>query len=495
MIDLAVIALYFLGMLAIGWLAKGRVQNEEDFAVAGRRLGPLLYGGTLAAVVLGGASTVGGIGLGYQYGLSGMWLVVAIGCGVILISLAFASRIRRMELYTVGEMLELRYGRQARIMTGLVMGAYTLLLCVVSTIACGSVLSTVFGIDRLLAMAIGGGVVLFYSMLGGMWSITMTDIVQFAIKTVGIFFILVPLVLTRAGGFEGLHATLPASAFSLTHIGVDAIVAYFVTYVFGLVIGQDIWQRIATAKNEKIAYWAGTAAGVYCVLYGVAGAVIGMCARALLPDLASRDQAFSAIVGQVLPVGLSGLVTAAALAAIMSTASGALIASATVANKDIMSMWARFSGKATQSAADPHDELGRSRLFLLLLGAVSLALAFIMNDVIAALTVAYGILVGGLLVPIIGGILWRRGNVQGALASMVVGVVATIGAMIAGGDIYASMPIFLGIGTSFVTFVVVSLLFPAPATDRLAAWDARIAAGHGRENNADVSTAAADAVA
>lgn len=475
MIDLIVIALYCVAMLAIGWFARKTVRTEEDFAVAGRRLGPLMYSGTMAAVVLGGASTVGGIGLGYQYGLSGMWLVVAIGFGVIFTSLIFAGRIRRMKLFTVGEMLELRYGRQARLMTGAVMAAYTLLLCVVSTIACGSVLATVFGIDRLLAMILGGGVVLTYTILGGMWSVTLTDIVQFIIKTVGIFLILVPVVLIRAGGFEGLTAALPPSAFSLTHVGVDAIIAYFVTYVFGLMIGQDIWQRIATARTERIARWAGTVAGVYCVFYGAAGALIGMCAKVLLPDLASRDQAFSSIVALALPQGLSGLVIAAALAAIMSTASGALIASATVVDKDILGTIAGEAKAQPPLAADPHGAVDRSRLFLLVLGVIAIALACVMDDVIAALTIAYGILVGGLLVAIIGGIFWRRGNIQGALASMLVGVVATIGTMIAEGDIYASLPIFVGIGSSLVTFIVISLLFPAPPQALLRTWDERIA--------------------
>ena len=135
MIDVVVIAVYFLAQIGIGWYAKSRVGDDEDFTVAGRRLGFWMYGGTLAAVVLGGASTVGGVGLGYAYGLSGMWLVVAIGCGVILVSAVFAARIRRLRIYTVGEMLELRYGADARLMTGLVMCAYTLLICVVSTLS------------------------------------------------------------------------------------------------------------------------------------------------------------------------------------------------------------------------------------------------------------------------------------------------------------------------------------------------------------------------
>ena len=73
----------------------------------------MLYTGTMAAVVLGGASTVGGVGLGYKFGLSGMWLVVAIAVGLLLLSLVFAGRIQKLKVYTVAQMLKLRYGIDA----------------------------------------------------------------------------------------------------------------------------------------------------------------------------------------------------------------------------------------------------------------------------------------------------------------------------------------------------------------------------------------------
>ena len=82
-----IVAVYLAAMLAFGWWGKSRTKNSSDYLVAGRRLGPVLYTGTMAAVVLGGASTVGGVGLGYKWGISGMWLVAAIGAGVILMLL------------------------------------------------------------------------------------------------------------------------------------------------------------------------------------------------------------------------------------------------------------------------------------------------------------------------------------------------------------------------------------------------------------------------
>ena len=476
--DLVVIALYMLAMLGVGWYAKRRARNEEDFLVAGRRLGPLLYAGTMAAVVLGGASTVGGVGLGYKFGISGMWLVFFIGCGVLLLSYAFAARINRLEVFTVSQMLELRYGPGASLLAGVVMCAYALMLSCTSTIAYGAIFAVLFGLTKVQAILLGGGVVILYSVLGGMWSITLTDFVQFIIKTVGIFAILLPVLLMRAGGFDGLHASLPPQFFDFGNIGNDTIITYFVVYFFGLVIGQDIWQRVFTAGSEKVAKWAGVASGVYCLLYAMAGALIGMCAKVLMPGIEAKDDVYPQIVSHALPAGISGLVMAAALAAIMSTSSGALIATATVAKEDIVGRLFKRSDKGARGS--DHDEVRSSRGYILVFGIVVVAIASVLKDVVAALTIAYDILVGGLAVAIIGGIVWRRGTITGALASIIAGTLVTLGGLAYYGDIYANAPIFEGLGTSLVAYLVVSLVSaPTPAAVR-AEWDRRLA--HRRED-------------
>ena len=166
-INIAIVVVYLIAMLAFGWWGKSRTRNNSDFLVAGRRLGPFLYTGTMAAVVLGGASTVGGVGLGYQYGISGMWLVVAIGAGVLLLSLLFAPTLQKLRIYTVAQMLTLRYGVHATRFSGIVMLAYTLMLCATSTGAYATIMVVLFGWERWLAILVGGAIVLVYSTVGG----------------------------------------------------------------------------------------------------------------------------------------------------------------------------------------------------------------------------------------------------------------------------------------------------------------------------------------
>ena len=485
-IDIAIIVVYLASMLAFGFWGKTRTKDSADFLVAGRRLGPALYTGTMAAVVLGGASTVGGVGLGYKYGISGMWLVVSIAVGLLLLSLVFAGRIQRLKVYTVAQMLKLRYGVDATAASGIVMVAYTLMLSVTSTIAYATVFNVLFNTNRTLSVIIGGAIVMLYSSIGGMWSITLTDMVQFVLKTIGIFFLLLPFTWNKAGGLDGIRERAGDVVFDLGAIGVPTIITFFVVYSFGMLIGQDIWQRVFTARSPGVAKWGGTTAALYCVLYGVAGAVIGMAASTFLPNVKAKDDVYAQIAETILPVGISGIVLAAAVAAMMSTASGALIATATVAKTDVKPLLLRLIGRDAPQEQDAERDVHSDRLYVVVLGIAVIVIAALLNDVVAALTIAYDILVGGLLVAILGGFLWKRATGAGALWSMGVGTVVTLGTLFVVGDVLANEPIYYGLAASLVVYVVASLLTPRTPANVLQVWDDRLA---GREAEVAVSQA------
>ncbi len=190
-----------------------------------------------------------------------------------------------------------------------------------------------------------------------------------------------------------------------------------------MLIGQDIWQRVFTARSDRVAAWGGTAAGAYCLVYAVAGAVIGMATKTLHPRLADADQAFAAIVQHALPAGVS---------------------------------------------------VASDRVAVAVLGVLSMALACLLGDVIAALTVAYDLLVGGLLIPVLGGLVWRRGNLQGALASMVAGGSTVLTFMVADG-LLANEPIYYGLLAGLVAYVVVSLATRPTEEAVVEAWRRRLA--------------------
>jgi SSS family solute:Na+ symporter len=191
---------------------------------------------------------------------------------------------------------------------------------------------------------------------------------------------------------------------------------------------------------------------------------------------------------------VKGLVLAAALSAVMSTSSGALIACATVANNDIWTRLRHTAQRAVSPGAsdgtDPgaHDEVRGNRIFILIMGTAVVAISIALNDVVEALTVAYNLLVGGLLVPILGGLIWKRGNATGALAATAVGGV-TVVAVMAWKGILANEPIYYGLLASLLTHVVVSLLTRPTDPAVLAAWRARLAGESQPEEKTDAPAA------
>jgi SSS family solute:Na+ symporter len=136
--------------------------------------------------------------------------------------------------------------------------------------------------------------------------------VQFVVKTIGVLLLLLPIAVVKAGGFSQMKAKLPAEYFSPLGIGGQTIFTYVLIYTFGMLIGQDIWQRVFTARSDRVARLGGTVAGVHCLAYALAGAVIGTAAKVLYPKLGAADDAFATIVKDALPVGVRGLVLAAA---------------------------------------------------------------------------------------------------------------------------------------------------------------------------------------
>ncbi|SDI07490.1 solute:Na+ symporter, SSS family [Pseudomonas benzenivorans] len=453
-LDIFVVLLYVAAMLALGWYGMRRAKTREDYLVAGRNLGPGFYLGTMAATVLGGASTIGTVRLGYVHGLSGFWLCAALGLGIIGISLFLAKPLLKLKIYTVTQVLERRYNPTARHASAAIMLVYALMIGATSTIAIGSVMQVLFGIPFWVSILVGGGIVVAYSTIGGMWSLTLTDIVQFLIMTIGLVFILLPLSIGDAGGWDALVAKLPASYFSLSAIGWDTILTYFLIYFFGIFIGQDIWQRVFTARSAKVAKLAGSAAGLYCVLYGLAAALIGMAAKVLLPELDNVNNAFASIVQASLPDGIRGLVIAAALAALMSTASAGLLAASTTAAQDL---WPLFNGRQGEDGS-AHE----NRVFTLLLGLAVLAIALLVSDVISALTLAYNLLVGGMLVPLLGAIYWKRASTLAAIASMLLGSLTAALFMYRDG-LDANTPIYYSLAVSALSFALLNLLSRRPA--------------------------------
>lgn len=393
-LDTVIMVGYFVLIFFIGIAGARKAVSTEEYAVAGRRLKLPMYAGCITAVVLGGASTIGSTGLGYRYGISGAWLVCMLGFGLILVGLFFVNRIVDLKVLTISEFLKRRFNEKAQLISALIAAIYALMVSATQIISLGTILQSVVGWDAKTSMLMVGCLVFLYTVIGGMWALTMTDFIHFIVITIGILFLLLPFSLNKVGGISALIQHVPSNYFSPIAIGWDTIFQYFLLYGLGAIIGQDIWQRIFTAETEKVAKTGTILAGIYSIVYGFAIAIIGMCAYVLLPNIMDSQTVFSQSVIGFLPPGITGIVLAAIVAALMSTASGTLLASATLISNDLLTPLLNRKKISI-------SYIKMSRWTTALLGGIAIFTAIIIGNIIAALNIAYAFLSGTLFIPIL----------------------------------------------------------------------------------------------
>lgn len=275
-LDLTIIIVYFAVLVVVGIIGTIKAKTSEMYILAGRNLGVFMLFGCLTAVFLGGSSTIGSAQLGYENGVSGVWFVFSMGLGITLFGILLLNRVTGFKLMTISELLGKLFGVESKLIGAVIAAIYTLMVSVTQVIAIGALLSAIFDWDLTISMLVGGGIVFFYTILGGMWSVSMTDIIQFLIMTAGIFLIMLPISLSKAGGFGELTAQLPSSYFDFSAIGFKEIFQYILTFTLGMMVGQDIWQRYFTAKNLKTARKGGILVGIYSLFYSMAMVIIGM---------------------------------------------------------------------------------------------------------------------------------------------------------------------------------------------------------------------------
>jgi len=468
-LDYTVIVLYFAFMLGIGYWGMKLSKTLDDYLVAGRRLRTPFYMACLATVVLGGASTLGSAKLGYKFGISGFWLVFMLSFGVLVMGFLLSSRISALRLTSVCQMLERRYCSGARYLSAVIMVVYDMLVVTVQVISIGTIISAIFGWNLTASMLVGGAIVLAYTTSGGMWAVSITDAVQFTFMTIGIFFLALPLGLAKVGGWSALTAKLEPHYFSLTNIGGKTILAYFLLFFFGIIIGQDIWQRVFTARNPRVARTGTILAGLYGIFYGVAMAIIGMVALVLFPKLPDPQYALPMVAIHALPPGATGILLAAAISALMSTADGCMLASSTVLVTDLILPLSR------RQFTD-QDKQRLVRLFTFLAGLVAIVCAVWIQDILAALDLAYALLSGAIVVPIVAGFYWKRATWQGAMWAIGLGSLAVIVGLAREG-LSATNPIIYGIITSIVVLMAASFL-TRPDPQRLQTWEETISHAH-----------------
>ena len=447
-IDYAVIALYFVSLLLVGYISLRKAKSGEDYLVAGRTLPMPMFAAAMAAVVIGGGGTLGASELAYNAGIGGVWLSGMYAISVFLLAFLLRTKLSNMRILSTSEGLGVFYGPNARLLGAIITLIYLFMIAVLQIVGMGTILSTMLGWSPRMSMIVGGGIILVYLIMGGMWAVAMTDVIQIIVMTVGVI-ILVPIFALRdVGGLSGLHAALPATHFSLTDIGLPRIIAYIFTLVPGFLVGQDVWQKAFTAKDKKTASRGTLIASLYIAIYGGGVILLGMCLRAAMPELQDTTMVFATAAVTFMPSGFRGLLLAAALAAIMSTANGGILGSSTTIYNDLLKERVNIP---------PEKVVTVNRLLCVAVTAVAVLIALFLQSVLVALDVAYAYLSGCVFVPLVFAFLLKKVSAKAGLVSLAASFV-TVTAFFVIDGITAVTPIIYGMVVSAVTFFVTNAL-------------------------------------
>jgi len=456
MLVLIIVILYFLTLIGIGVWSSGRARSQDGFFVADRKGTTPLITGSLLATVIGGSATVGLAGLGFEQGLTGAWWLLVGGIGLLILGFFFAPKVRAWALYTLPELVEREYDRRVGLAASILIVIAWTGVVAGQIVAAGKVLSILGMGSPIFWMTIFTLVFVVYAILGGQYSVIRTDIVQAVILFLGIF-VALALVFPLVGGLGGLKTSLSPDYFSFplsAKFGWKELLSFLILVGATYVVGPDIYTRLFCAKGGKTAQRSVFVTAVFVSLAAFAIALIGMCSQVLHPAIAA-EQAFPQLISDVLPLGLSGLVLAALLAALMSSADTCLLSQSIILTQDII--------KRFHPLLDERKTLLVTRLSLIFLGLIALGLAISLKGVISSLLFAYTIFTCGLVVPVIAGFYKEKLKVtsQGALAALVGGGVIGLLGRIPGLDIPFKEDLgLIGFAASALLLFGVSFLIP-----------------------------------
>jgi SSS family transporter len=456
MADVAIwggVALYLAAVMAIGVGASRRIADNADYIVAGRRLPAWLCTFTLFATWFGGGTALGAAGAAYDEGLRG---VIADPFGAALCLFVFgafyARVLRRLELLTVADFFRRRFGGHAEPLAALCLIPAYLGWVGSQFVAFGFVLNALTGFDTTTAIVGGAAFVVLYTMAGGLWAVSLTDAVQAAVLTVGLG-LLLAAVLTAPGN-EGAWGAIPEAHWAFApEPGWPERLAWVQAWLvigLGAIPSQDLLQRALAARSDGVAAGSAHAAGTLYLTVGLLPVLLGMLGAVLLPGLDNPELVVPRLCLEYLPPLGIMLVLGALLSAIMSSADSALLAPAGIVSENL----ARWLRPDLSDAA----RLRISRVVVPAFGALALAVALWFENVYDLMVSSWSVMLVSLLVPLTGGIYWRRPGRVAASGSMGAGLVAWIG-LLRSDTVWPADLLAAGVGLA--VFVALGALGPA----------------------------------
>ena len=425
------VGIYLLASLLIGLYAATRVKGAGDYAVARRAFGGPVVAAAFFATWFGAETVLGIPATFLKEGLRGLAAdpFAAFAC-LVLVGLAFARPFFRMDALTLGDYFRARYGRGAEIALTLCIAFSYIGWIAAQLVALGLALNVISSglVSTHAGILIGAAVVLAYTMAGGMWSVALTDFFQALVIVAGLGYVAWVVVGLAGGPARVLEAAGSERMRFLPEADVKSVLAWVsaaLVVMLGSVPQQDVLQRVMSARNEGIAARATILGGAIYFVIALLPIVLVCAALAIDNAMVQRlvGEDYQLILPTLIldrtPLAVQALFFGALVSAILSTASGALLAPAVALAENVL-----------RPLAKPRDD--RGVLMLMRASVALLAVAVTIMALTSKLSIYQLVNESGKIVlvtsfvPLAAGLFWPRATARGAHAAIAVGFFAWI---------------------------------------------------------------------
>ncbi len=475
-------------LLTVSVWQMRKVKTKADYLVAGRSLPAYVLVFTLLSSWIGAGSLFAGAENAFRNGFAALWQPAGGWAGLLIIYFV-APRARKFAQFTIPDLLEARYNTAARVLgTIAILFAYTAITSYQFR-AGGDIMHLIFpAIAKTQGTLIIAAFVIVFTALAGMASVAYMDVViGILISVIG--FIAMPVLMGHIGGWAGLHASLPATHFTLfgewgrtagtgvrdgvrdnKEALIRALEYFFPTFL--LMIGnQSMYQKFFSAKTEKdasvaVVGWVFGTVVLETLIVTLAVVGSGLLALSLVPapDFAPREIIPFTARHFLAPL-VGALLMGSVFAKVISTANNYLFSPATNLINDVYTRFIRPD-------ASQKNVLLVSRFLVVGLGLWALVQAIKLESVLAKAMYAYTIYSAAITPVVMAAFFWRRATREGAVACLLSGTVITV----AWDSVKTHLPrvigerdaIFPALIVSVIALVVVSLVTPKPSREQIA---------------------------
>lgn len=411
------LVIYLLSLLFLGLRHAFKSKSQKDFYVAGKKSSIFGVAGSLVATILGSSAILGTVNLSWEQGWASSWILLSAFIGLCAL-IPLAPYVRRFGRFTLPQMLGDFYGNQAKWISSIIIPIAWIGIIAAQVIGAAKIMGSFFNMDYTLGVLLCGGVFIVYTIAGGQMSIIKTDVIQAIFVVCGVF---VTFIFCY-NALEMPVREIPAGNFPFNEKfdAVDLIVL-IITYSTTYFVGPDVYSRLFCAKNEKIAQRSVILTAGIMIPFAFILSFLGVYALLKFPDLEIHNtSALVHLVLQTLPEWAIGMMIAALLSAIMSSADTTLLtASAIVSGLITKDMESKRSVKVT-------------RYLIFFFGILSIVFALKITSIISALLIATTIFSGAFIIPTAAGLMkYRCSQLQSSAAMVSGGVIAFAGKLIA----------------------------------------------------------------